>query len=45
MLMERKKSPDVGWTFKAYTVAGKLLATCGQTGRALSCDKTGFLTP
>ncbi|SCX70181.1 metallophosphoesterase [Variovorax sp. EL159] len=45
MLMERKPSPGVGWTFKAYTVAGKLLATCAQTGRTVACDKTGFLTP
>lgn len=45
MMMERKAAPGVGWNFKAYTVAGKLLATCVQTGRALACDKTGFLTP
>nr|WP_206169376.1 metallophosphoesterase [Variovorax gossypii] len=45
MMMERKAAPGVGWSFKAYTVAGKLLATCEQTGRTLACDKTGFLTP
>ena len=45
MLMERRPAPDVGWNFKAYTVAGKLLATCSQTNRTLACDKTGFLTP
>ena len=45
MLMERKAAPGVGWNFKAYTVAGKLLATCAQTGRTLACDKTGLLTP
>ena len=43
MLMERKAAPGVGWNFKAYTVVGKLLATCVQTGRALACDKTGLL--
>lgn len=45
MLMERRAAPATGWSFKAYTTAGKLLATCLQAGTALSCDKIGFLTP
>lgn len=44
-MMERRASPASGWTFKAYTTAGKLLATCQQSGRTLACDKTGFLAP
>jgi hypothetical protein len=34
-----------GWTFKAYTVDGKLLTTCELSGSKISCDKTGFLDP
>ncbi len=34
-----------GWTFKAYTAAGKLLASCDQSGATLTCDKTGFVAP
>lgn len=45
VMMERRAAPASGWTFKAYSVAGKLMATCQQTGRQLSCDKTGFLAP
>ncbi|PWK34269.1 metallophosphoesterase family protein [Cupriavidus plantarum] len=45
LVMDRHASPATGWQFKAYTKAGKLLATCDQTGSTLTCDKTGFLTP
>jgi YVTN family beta-propeller protein len=45
MVMDRNAAPATGWTFKAYSAAGKLMATCVQSGKALSCDKTGFLTP
>lgn len=45
LVMDRRASPSTGWRFQAYTKAGKLLATCDQTGNTLSCDKTGFLTP
>lgn len=45
LLMERSPAPATGWTFKAYSVAGKLMATCAQTGTTLACDKTGFLAP
>ncbi|RDD82855.1 serine/threonine protein phosphatase [Dyella tabacisoli] len=45
MLMERRAAPASGWTFKAYTAAGKLLTTCVQNDRTLSCDKTGFIAP
>ncbi len=45
VMMERNASPATGWTFKAYSTAGKLIATCVQTGNTLSCDKTGLLTP
>ena len=45
MVMDRNPAPATGWTFKAYSAAGKLMATCVQSGKALSCDKTGFLTP
>jgi hypothetical protein len=34
-----------GWTFRAYTVGGKLLTTCGLVGSKISCDKTGFIDP
>jgi hypothetical protein len=44
MMMERPAGATA-WTFKAYTVAGQLLTTCQQSGRKLSCDKSGFLTP
>ncbi|BFO56769.1 metallophosphoesterase [Acidovorax sacchari] len=44
-MMERRAAPATGWTFKAYTTTGKLLATCQQSGRTLACDKTGFLAP
>nr|WP_314547060.1 metallophosphoesterase [uncultured Massilia sp.] len=40
MTMER----DGGrWTFKAYTKAGRLMATCAQAQNRIRCDKTGFL--
>lgn len=45
MLMERRASPAKGWLFKSYTVAGKLLTTCTQTGSSLACDKSGFVAP
>ena len=45
MLMERRPAPATGWSFKAYTTAGKVLATCLQSGTTLSCDKTGYLVP
>lgn len=45
LMMERRAAPATGWMIKAYTVAGKLLATCTQTGNAIACDKTGFLAP
>ncbi|MDF3883364.1 metallophosphoesterase [Cupriavidus basilensis] len=45
VMMERNASPATGWTFKAYSVAGKLMATCVQTSNTLACDKTGFLAP
>jgi len=44
-LMMERPAGAAAWTFKAYTMAGKLLATCGQDGRKLLCDKAGFLTP
>jgi hypothetical protein len=45
LMMERRAAPASGWTFKAYTAAGKLLATCNQSGTTLACDKTGFVAP
>ncbi|WP_323117904.1 metallophosphoesterase family protein [Burkholderia alba] len=45
MMMERRAAPATGWSFKAYTAAGKLLATCNQAGTTLACDKTGFIAP
>ncbi|WP_460482434.1 metallophosphoesterase family protein [Comamonas humi] len=45
VLMERRAAPSSGWTFQAYSAAGKLMATCQQEGLQLDCDKTGFLTP
>ncbi len=45
LLMERRAQPSTGWSFKAYTADGKVLATCLQQGNALTCDKAGFLTP
>lgn len=45
LLMERRAAPATGWSFKAYTADGKVLATCLQEGYALQCDKEGFLTP
>lgn len=45
LMMERRAAPANGWTFKAYTAAGKLLATCDQSGTTLACDKTGFVAP
>jgi len=38
MLMERGGN---GWTYKAYTAGGKVMATCSQQGRRLLCDRTG----
>jgi hypothetical protein len=40
MTMERS---GTSWTFKAYTKAGKLMATCAQSLNKISCDKAGFL--
>lgn len=45
LLMERRPQPSKGWSFEAYTAAGKLLATCLQEGYALNCDKSGFIAP
>ena len=42
MIMDRAAS---GWTFKAYTVAGKLLTTCGISAGTIKCDKAGFVDP
>jgi len=44
VMMERPAGGGA-WTFKAYTAAGQLLATCDQNGRKLFCDKTGLLAP
>ena len=44
LMMERPVGA-MAWTFKAYTAAGKLLATCQQNGRRLLCDRTGLLAP
>jgi hypothetical protein len=40
MVMDRA---GTGWTFKAYTRAGKLMATCTQSLNKIVCDKVGFL--
>ncbi len=40
MVMDRS---GTGWTFKAYTKAGKLMATCTQSLNKIACDKAGFL--
>jgi len=40
MLMERAGS---GWTYKAYTKTGTLMATCVLANNRLNCDKAGFL--
>lgn len=40
MVMERNGS---SWTYKAYSKAGNVMATCGLSGNKISCDKTGFL--
>jgi len=40
LTMERA---GAGWTYKAYTRAGKLMATCALSGTKLNCDKAGFL--
>lgn len=45
LVMDRRAAPANGWTFKAYTKAGKLMTSCDQTGNTLSCDKTGFIAP
>ena len=45
LVMDRRAAPSTGWTFKAYSAVGKLMATCQQEGYKLDCDKTGFLTP
>ena len=45
LLMERRAQPSTGWSLKAYTADGKVLATCLQEGYKLNCDKAGFLTP
>jgi hypothetical protein len=45
MMMERHPEPQTGWTFKAYTAAGKLIATCEQNGKQLACDRSGFVAP
>jgi len=40
MVMDRS---GTGWTFKAYTKAGRLMATCTQSLNRIACDKVGFL--
>lgn len=45
LIMDRQAAPASGWQFKAYTVGGKLLTTCTQSGSKLVCDRTGFLAP
>ncbi len=45
LVMDRRAAPSTGWQFKAYSKAGKLMATCDQTGNTLACDKTGFIAP
>jgi 3',5'-cyclic AMP phosphodiesterase CpdA len=40
LLMERAGS---GWTYKAYTKTGTLMATCALANNRLNCDKAGFL--
>jgi len=45
LVMDRRASPSTGWQFKAYSKAGKLMATCDQTGNTIACDKTGFIAP
>ncbi|HZR34286.1 MAG TPA: metallophosphoesterase [Nevskia sp.] len=44
MIMERGAAAG-SWTFKAYTVDGKLLTSCGFAAARLSCDKSGFIDP
>jgi hypothetical protein len=44
LVMDRGRAAT-GWTFKAYAKAGKLMATCDQTGNTVTCDKTGFIAP
>jgi hypothetical protein len=45
LVMDRRASLSTGWQFKAYSKAGKLMATCDQTGNTIACDKTGFIAP
>ncbi|WP_183368127.1 metallophosphoesterase, partial [Burkholderia pseudomallei] len=45
LMMERRPAPATGWVFRAYSAAGKLLASCMQAGTTLACDKTGFIAP
>ena len=45
VMMEPRQPVGSGWIFKAYSVDGKLMATCLQSGRKLACDKEGLLTP
>ena len=45
LIMERRAAPATGWVFHAYSAAGKLLASCNQSGTTLACDKTGFIAP
>ncbi|RAA19568.1 serine/threonine protein phosphatase, partial [Burkholderia multivorans] len=45
LIMERRAAPATGWVFHAYSAAGKLLASCDQSGTTLACDKTGFIAP
>jgi len=40
MLMERV---GTGWTYKAYTKTGSLMATCALANNRLNCDKAGFI--
>jgi hypothetical protein len=44
LVMDRiPDSPN--WLITAYTIAGKVLTTCAQSGKTLTCDKTGFISP
>jgi len=45
LVMDRSAAPATGWTFKAYSLDGKLMTTCNQTGHAVACDKIGFIAP
>jgi hypothetical protein len=43
LMMERAGGGNAAWTYKAYTRAGRLMATCGLALNKINCDKVGFL--